>query len=428
MRFSLLIFSGLVACSVDHTGLQRETEPDAAVLDSAVLDSALCADGESRDCDGTPPLGVCRMGTQFCVSGRWSPCEAPSPAEEVCDAAGLDEDCDGQNNEGCACDPGDTFPCGPSSETGVCVFGVATCRDGTMSECVGAVLPSDDVCDGNDNDCDGETDEDPSFYSTFYADGDEDTFGDPESSVDACSAPDNHVSRAGDCDDTTGTTNEEAAESCNGVNDDCDAAIDEGVTTTFFLDSDNDGFGDVESPISACEEPEGYVENSDDCDDSSGLSNPDADERCDARDNDCDGERDENDNLCLARCTSSTFNGRVYLHCEEALDRGEAVESCASFGAGAYRLVVIETEEENSFLFDNGDGRPYYIGLGDSETEGSYVWIDGTPESSPLWSSGEPNNFANEDCVAMGRTGSWFDLDCDRTEDYICESVLVLPE
>ncbi len=77
-------------------------------------------------------------------------------AEEVCN--GIDDDCDGVIDPGCACAEGDTRACG--SNLGVCMEGTQLCGvDGTWGECDGSVEPSSEVCDGYDDDCDGTTDE-----------------------------------------------------------------------------------------------------------------------------------------------------------------------------------------------------------------------------------------------------------------------------
>ena len=80
----------------------------------------------------------------------------------MCD--GLDNNCNGVIDEGCKCKLGDTKPCytgNPSTlGVGVCVGGTKTCDiTGTFGACVGEVLPSPEVCDGLDNDCNGTKDD-----------------------------------------------------------------------------------------------------------------------------------------------------------------------------------------------------------------------------------------------------------------------------
>ena len=82
-------------------------------------------------------------------------------------------------------------------------------------------------------------------------------------------------------------------EVCDTLDNNCDGSIDEGVLSTYFIDQDADGYGDVMATIEACERPDGAVENSSDCDDTDSLINPAAQESCDSVDNDCDGSVDE---------------------------------------------------------------------------------------------------------------------------------------
>jgi hypothetical protein len=66
---------------------------------------------------------------------------------------------------------------------------------------------------------------------------------------------------------------------------------------TFYADSDGDGYGDPDDTVEACDAPDGYVENADDCDDNDRRTNPDGQEICDGEggDEDCDGLVDSED-------------------------------------------------------------------------------------------------------------------------------------
>ncbi len=110
--------------------------------------------------------------------------------------------------------------------------------------------------------------------STYYADADSDGYGNSFSSVVACSPPLGYVSDNTDCDDANLFINPDALELCNGIDDDCNGFTDEGfMLFTFYADEDEDGYGNVFMPMDTCSvlPPEGYVADSTDCDDANSL-------------------------------------------------------------------------------------------------------------------------------------------------------------
>ena len=95
-----------------------------------------------------------------------------------------------------------------------------------------------------------------------------------------------------DCDDTDRTINPLAAESCNGLDDDCDTLIDEDAVDqgTWYTDADDDGYGNAEAPVQGCTRPEHTSGIPGDCDDGNPAAYPVApDEAGDGVDQDCDG-------------------------------------------------------------------------------------------------------------------------------------------
>lgn len=186
-----------------------------------------CQPGATQTC-GTN-YGTCEFGEQVCdPGGTWGPCLGGSGATvEVCN--GLDDDCDGQVDEGlnCQCTPGMEEPCGLS--TGECSPGARICKaDGTWSACMGAVLPKPEVCNGLDDDCDGVID--PGCQCTTGA-----------------KMPCNLYPNVGICHDGQMTCKNGAWGTCegaqgpmpevcdDGLDNDCDGLVDEGCTITLSL-------------------------------------------------------------------------------------------------------------------------------------------------------------------------------------------------
>ena len=226
-------------------------------------------------------------------------CEQPSGY------VGLDGDCDdldpaynpGASESDCA-DPADYNCDGSVAYADTDGDGYAACEecdDGDAAIHPGAT----ELCNGADDDCDGSVDEDDAAdASTWYADSDGDGYGDAASATAACAQPSGHVADASDCDDGESAIHPAATEQCDGVDNDCDGTVDEddaADASTWYADSDGDGYGDAASSAVACTAPSAHVADATDCDDGDAGANPGADELCDGVDNDCDGTVDEDD-------------------------------------------------------------------------------------------------------------------------------------
>jgi hypothetical protein len=165
------------------------------------------------------------------------------------------------------------------------------CNDQDMSVHPGAI----EVCDGQDNDCDGNTDNITFGGNLYYADADGDGFGNNAVSIRACSTPVGYVSDNTDCDDAHATVHPGATEICDGLDNDCMNGIDDNtVSVTWYIDMDADGYGSFSSTIVSCTQPAGYVMNSTDCNDANSAVHPNATEVCNGMDDDCDMLVDEN--------------------------------------------------------------------------------------------------------------------------------------
>jgi hypothetical protein len=283
----------------------------------------LC-DGQDNDCDGKTdeavtracgptPQGACMSGTEECVAGAWSgTCVgAVESGAEVCDPEGVDENCDGASNEGCACAAGATQTCG--TDTGVCVPGTQTCDElgQWAQDCVGAVGPQTEVCDGQaDEDCDNKVDEgcDCTNGATRMCGQ---MRGECRPGMSTCSEGKWSTTCAGE--------KGPAADGCDGRDNDCDGSTDENVLNAC-------GGCDrlTNAPGAACSagrnacRADGEYEcqgmNATRCNATARASST---EVCNGQDDDCDGVNDNGvaPNICGGSCLDE-IDGQVGAACE----------------------------------------------------------------------------------------------------------------
>ncbi|MEM9192347.1 MAG: lectin-like protein [Myxococcota bacterium] len=275
-------------------------------------------------------------------------------------------------------------------------------------------IPSQEICDGNDNDCRPETADgvDDPMVGTPCDGVDEDEC---EEGVLAC------ISGSLVCEDFSNNT----PEVCGGDDEDCDGIIDEAVgeVRLAYPDSDGDGYGAGVGEEISCTIQLGFANRDGDCNEGDISINPGAMEVCNGTDEDCDEIIDEGAGCA---CTDETFGGRRYRFCTELRDWRDARDSCRE--QDNFNLASIQDVGQNNWIHSRlaayGPGRNFWIGYRDLGMEGDWGWIDGSPSGYENWRMGEPNGSIFENCAEMSADGNpqWNDAECrDNNNMYVCE-------
>ncbi|XP_051540358.1 CD209 antigen-like isoform X1 [Myxocyprinus asiaticus] len=115
-----------------------------------------------------------------------------------------------------------------------------------------------------------------------------------------------------------------------------------------------------------------------------------------------------------------------YYLSSELKSWNESRRYCTERGAD---LVIINNREEQDFVRKISKGESVWIGLSDSDEEGTWKWVDSIKLTSGFWSAGEPNDHkGNEDCVITGSwlfSSGWADYPCNNAFKWACEKSIL---
>jgi hypothetical protein len=338
-------------------------------------------------------------------------------AIEICDE--VDNDC---NDLIDADDPGTD-----DDRDGYSACDGEDCDDSSSRVHPGAIEECNDI----DDDCNGIVDDDDAFDArVWYHDADDDGYGSPTDSRTSCEPPPDYLTDSTDCDDGDDSIHPGATEVCDPLDtdEDCDGSADGADAsgkTLWFRDSDGDGYGISSSYLYACDEPSGYVDNNEDCDDTDDDSYPFATEVCDGIDNDCDSRVDIDAIGC----------DRFYLD-EDGDGQGSAEFLClCEAGDVAHYDALDSTDccDSDADAYEGSthtDTNPTACGNYDYDCDGweSYRWAEIGECGSGLGTElcfGEPEGWRGSTYPYCGVERDWLydcSLECDYPWDCWCEA------
>ncbi len=373
-------------------------EQDSCVPEQPSASQDLTCDGKDDDCDGQTDeefqglatscgVGACMStGVTQCVGGAIADtCVASQPAADdaVCD--GVDSDCDGQVDENYAALP---TSCG----VGACYStGVTSCSGGAVADScqIGAPSTGDATCDGIDDDCDGQVDEDYVAESTSCG-------------VGACASAGTTSCEAGAVVDSCQAGQPATSDpTCDGVDDDCDGTADEDYSSI----ATSCGVGACQQQGSTSCQTGAVV---DSC---IPLEGDSLDLTCDGIDDDCDGQVDEEYAPILTQCGAGVCQETGLTSCES----GQEVDSCEPGTAAADDATCdgldndCDGQVDEDFVVSSST-----CGVGACSSTGTVTCVAGV-----LSDSCEPAPPGDSDAICDG-----LDNDCDGSvdEDYVAVS------